>query len=134
MRIRQVKTRARAGAAALEMAVMLPLVTLSIIFPVIELSQFGMLSQQMNTAAREGARTAVMDGSSQSAVEERVKKIMGSTTVTTSIASSTWTTAPTGTAITVTLSLPFNNVCWLGKPMLLKGTMIKAAATMSSER
>jgi Flp pilus assembly protein TadG len=140
MKIGRVKRKARAGSVALETAIVIPLVTLSIIFPTIELSQYGMLTQQMNAAAREGCRTAVLEDSSQSAVAERVSQVMGTQKdgqalpVSTTVTPTTWTVAPKGTAIKVSLSLPFDSVCWFGKPLLLSGKTLTASATMSSER
>jgi Flp pilus assembly protein TadG len=135
MKIGRGKKRARAGAAAVEAAIILPLMISLIVFPTIEMSQFGMLSQQMNAAAREGCRTAVMEGNSEADVEARVMAIMDKTTLDSiTISPDHWSTAPAGTAIRVDLSLSYDEVAWLGTPMLLRGVILKASSTMSSER
>ena len=137
MKIGRGKKRARAGAAAVEAAIILPLMISCIIFPSIELSQVSTLKQQMNAAAREGCRTAVMEGNSQEDVEARVNNIMGEATpVSMTISPDNWADAPAGTAITVNLGLSYDDsVSWLGTPVLLPaGTILSASATMSSER
>jgi hypothetical protein len=46
----------------------------------------------------------------------------------------TWTSAPSGTAITVSLSVPFSQVSWLKAPVFTKGVTLSVSSTQSSER
>jgi hypothetical protein len=46
----------------------------------------------------------------------------------------TWTTAPGGTAITVSMSVTYSQVSWLQLSAFFGNPTISASATMSSER
>lgn len=122
----------------MEMALVAP-VFVMLILGQIEASRLGMVAQLLTTAARDGCRVAVLPGSTASAVEARVNSVLqGSNisvgTVTPTCPSPyTWNTAPGGTPITVSLSVPYSSVSWLGKPYFLKGSVIRASATLSSE-
>ena len=47
---------------------------------------------------------------------------------------SDWASASGGTAITVTLRMPYSQVSWLPTPYFLKTANVTASATLSSER
>jgi hypothetical protein len=105
----------------------------------LESSRLGMVAQLLTTAAREGCRVAVTPGHTASDVQDRITSVLSGSgvsvgTVTpTCPAPYTWNNAPQGTAITVSLSVPYSQVSWLGTPFFLKDAVIAAAATMSSE-
>jgi Flp pilus assembly protein TadG len=121
------------------MALVAP-VFLTLVLGIIESSRLGMVSQLLTTAAREGCRVAVLVGSAQSDVQNRVSAVLNGSgisvgTVTpTCPAGTTWDSSPAGTPITVSLSVPYSQVSWLPVPFFLKGATISVSATMSSER
>jgi Flp pilus assembly protein TadG len=63
------------GAAAVETALVLPLFFL-IVFGVIEFGRAFMVAQLLTNAAREGARTAITAGSTNTAVSDKVKALV----------------------------------------------------------
>ena len=129
----------RRGASAVEMALVAP-VLVTLLLGMIEAARLGMVAQMLTTAAREGCRVAVLDGMTQTDVQSRINAVLtGSgisvgTVTPTCPSNDTWTSAPSGTAITVSLSVPYSQVTWLKVPGFFNGVTISAAATMSSER
>jgi Flp pilus assembly protein TadG len=120
------------------MALVAPLF-ITLVLGMIEASRLGMVCQLLTTAAREGCRVAVLNGMTQTDVQNRVNTVLSGSgisvgTVTPTCASPyTWTTAPGGTAITVSLSVAYNQVSWLKVATFFNGATLSAAATMSSE-
>ncbi|RUL86728.1 TadE/TadG family type IV pilus assembly protein [Tautonia sociabilis] len=128
----------RSGAAAVEMAVVLPLF-IALILGTIEASRLGMVSQLLHVAARDACRAAVLPGATEAGVRARVDATLAGsgidpTMVISTTAASSWTTAPAPNPITVTLSVPFDRVSWLGDPFAFGGTTVTASATMCSEK
>jgi Flp pilus assembly protein TadG len=129
----------RRGASAVEMALVSPVLILLLV-GMIEAARLGMVAQMLTTAAREGCRVAVLNGMTQTDVQDRINSVLSGSgisvgTVTPTCPSPyTWTSAPNGTAITVSLSVPYSQVTWLKLPGFFAGVTISAAATMSSER
>ena len=106
------KNQAR-GAAVVEFAVVLPLL-LTILFGIIEYGWVFMVRQTLQTAAREGARVAVLQ-STQSPYQEvldRVAEVMAPTGLTYSV-NMTHATA-TSPIETVTVTVPYNDVSLMG--------------------
>lgn len=132
------KNRRRRGTSAVEMALVAPLFV-TLILGQIETSRLGMVAQLLTTAAREGCRVAVLPGATQDGVQTRVNTVLSGSgipvgTVTPTCPSGyTWNSAPGGTAITVSLSVPYSQVSWLGAPFFLANANVNASATMSSE-
>lgn len=130
--------RRRTGTSAVELAVILP-VFVALVMGQIEGSRLGMVSQLLTTAAREGCRVAVLNGSTQTDVQNRVTAVLspaGITPTTFAISctgSTTWNQAPMGTPVTVSLSVPYANVSWMGTPFYFGSAQISASATLSSE-
>jgi Flp pilus assembly protein TadG len=136
MRVQR-SARRRRGAAAVEMALVSPMIV-ALFIGQFEAARLGMATQLLTTAAREGCRVAVLPGYTQTDVQTHINDVLsgsgisvGTITPTCSSSSYTWSTAPQGTSITVTLSVPFSQVSWLGNPFQI-GT-ITTSATMSSE-
>jgi Flp pilus assembly protein TadG len=137
MRVRA-KSKARKGASAVEMAIIAP-VFVALILGQIETSRLGMVSQLLTTAARDGCRVAVIPGATLSDVQTRVNSVLAGSGI--SVASPTptcpssysWDSAPRGTPITVSLSVPYSSVSWLGAPFFLRNANVSASATLSSE-
>lgn len=120
------------------MALVAP-VFVMMVMALLETSRLGMAAQLITTAAREGCRVAVLPGATQSDVQTRVNAVLSGSgisvgTVTPTCPSGyTWNTAPGGTAITVSLSVPYSQVTWIGTPYFLKDANVAASATLSSE-
>jgi Flp pilus assembly protein TadG len=139
MRVRrQSSRRDRSGTSAVELALVAP-VLVAMIMGQLESSRLGMVMQLVTTAAREGCRVAVVNGSTQGDVQNRVNAVLDGSginvgTVTPTCPSSySWDSAPMGTPITLTLSVPYAQVSWLGAPYFFRGATVTASATLSSE-
>lgn len=140
MRVRRPERR-RGGAAAVEMAVILPLF-LMMALGLIEASRLGMAAQLVSAAAREGCRVASLPGNDAAAVQSRVAAALAGSGIaaTPSISCADGTTTVTsttpagGTAITVTLSVPYSQIAWFTPIQYFGGVTVSASATMSSER
>ena len=128
----------RSGTSAVELALIMP-VFVMLVMGQIETSRLGMVSQMMTTAAREGCRVAVINGSALSDVQTRVNSLLnplGITPTSFSVSctgNTTWNQAPMGTPITVSLSIPYSQVSLLGTPLFLGDAVISGTATLSSE-
>jgi Flp pilus assembly protein TadG len=112
----------RRGAAAVEFAMVAPLFFLLII-GMIEFGRMVMVQQVLTNAAREGARKAVLDGSTASDVVTTVTNYMKGAKITVTTSNVTLTPSdPTktvfGDPITVQVSVPFSQVSWLPSSML----------------
>jgi hypothetical protein len=120
------------------MAIVAPLFV-ALVMGQLESARLGMVSQLITTAAREGCRVAVLPGSSPDDVQSRVAAVLAGSgipvgTVTPTCPSPySWQTAPMGTPITVSLSVPYAQVSWLGTPFFLNNATVSASATLSSE-
>ncbi|WP_169977832.1 TadE/TadG family type IV pilus assembly protein [Tautonia rosea] len=137
MRVTPLRRCERSGAAAVEMAIILPLF-LTLILGTIEASRLGMVSQLLHVAAREGCRTAVLPGQTEAAVKARIEAALAGTGISPSVQISSpngsWLNVEAPSPITVRLSVPFKNVSWLGDPFAFEDTTVVASATMSSEK
>lgn len=106
------RNRAR-GAAIVEFAVVLPLL-LTILLGIIEYGWVFMVRQTLQTAAREGCRTAVLQStvSPYSNVSSRVQQVMAPTGLTYTL---TMTHATVANPVeTVVVEVPYSNVSLMG--------------------
>lgn len=125
----------RRGGAVVELAFVAPLFIL-LILGLIESARLGMVAQLLTTAAREGCRVAIIYGSTQTTVQNAVDQVLAGSGIsvgTVNPTPSNWQTISNGSAVTVSLSVPYSSVSWLPTPLFLGGTTISASATMSSE-
>jgi Flp pilus assembly protein TadG len=127
--------RKRRGAAVVEFAIVAPLFFL-LVFAMIEYGRMVMVSQIITNASREGARQAVLDGATNSEVTSAVDEFLEMS----SIQGAEVETVPAdisaaayGEAVTVSVSVDFNQVSWLPSPMYLGGQTIKASTVMRRE-
>src|SRR5258707_9191770 len=121
MRINRNLARTK-GASAVEMAIVAPVIV-ALILGQIESSRLGMVAQLLTTAAREGCRVAVIQDKTQADVQAQINKVLtgsGISVGTVTPTPPTWRTDPLGAPITVSLSVPYNQVSWLGTPFFLK--------------
>ncbi len=131
------KTRAagRRGAAAVEFAVVLP-VFITLVFGMIEYGRMVMVQQVITNAAREGCRKAIMDGATSQEVQDIVNNYLesaGITSATITITPSEPSEAGAGEPVTVSVSVPYDQVSWLPAPMYLSGTEMSATCVMRRE-
>ena len=131
---RSTKKLRRRGAAAAEFAIVAPVFFLMVI-GFIEIGRALMVQQVLINASRVGARMASTTGSSTGSVETAVQDY------TTSVAvpgvdvavSPNPATAAAGTTMTVTASVPFNDVSWMSSPWFLGGRTLSATSKMRKE-
>ena len=134
MQIRsQHRRRRRRGAAAVEMAVVSP-VLIAILLGMIECARVGQSTQLLTTAARAGCRVAVLPGATATDVQNQIDAVLSGSGISATAAPSpsNWQTLTAGSAVTVTLSVPYSNIAWVSTPFF-SGATITATASMASE-
>jgi Flp pilus assembly protein TadG len=125
----------RRGTAVVEFAVVAPLFFL-LIFGMIEYGRMVMVQQILTNAAREGARVGVLDGSSEFKVDTAVNNYLtaaGISNSTTTVSPNPPSSATANSAVTVTVSVPYNSVSWLPSPLYLGGKTMSFSAVMRRE-
>lgn len=108
----------------------------------IEIGRGVMVQQIINNASREGARLAVLPGTTTTDVETRIGAILtgaGVNGATVEIFNGAGeTTNPEnvgfGDVVNVTVSVPFNQVSWLPASRYLAGKNLTASTIMRGER
>ena len=114
--IRETIGRSGRGAAAVEFALVMP-VFLTLLLGMLECARLGMAVQVVTSAAREGCRVAALPGNTATTAQTRVNTVLsqaGFPSATITLNPSDPTTATGGTAISLSLSIPFSKVSWLG--------------------
>ena len=126
--------RLRSGVAAAEFAIVAPLFLLLVI-GILELGRAMMVQQVLINASRVGARQAITLGATTAEVQSAVADYAASVAVpgVTVSVSPDPATAKAGVAITVTTSVPFNEVSWLASPWFLNGNTLTANSRMRKE-
>ena len=125
----------RRGAAVVEFAVVSPVLIL-LLLGMIECGRMIMVQQALTTAVREGARTAIVEGTSATTAIDAVTSFLAATGITgarVAVVPSNTGAIPHGEPVTVSVQVPFTEVSWLPNPFFLKNTMLKSAATMRRE-
>jgi Flp pilus assembly protein TadG len=125
----------RRGAAAVEFALVLP-VYMVLLLGVLEFARLGMAVQVVTSAAREGCRVAALPGNTATDAQNRVNAVLsqsGFPNATITLTPADPTTASGGTQITLSLSIPFSQLSWLGTASFAN-TNIHGSATFASER
>ena len=124
--------RNRRGAAAVEFALVAPVFFL-MIFGMIEFGRMVMVQQVITNGSREGARLAVLDGSSGTAVISAVNTYLESARVSganVAVSPAEPSSAGYGEPVTVTVTIPFGQVTWLPSPMFIDGDTVLTATTV----
>jgi len=110
-----------------------------LVLAMIEMSQMGMTTQLISSAANAGCRVAVVNGYSQADVTSAVSTRLAAGGISSS--SYTLTTSPAnvttthlGDSVTVAVSVPLGQITWFGTPRFLGSATVTSTATMSSER
>jgi Flp pilus assembly protein TadG len=118
-----------------EFAIVAPLFFL-LVFAMIEYGRMVMVQQILVNASREGARRAVVDGATASEVDTAVMDFLEDSSIQggeVAIDPADPATAEYGEAVTVSVSINFNEVSWLPSPMYLGGQELKASTVMRRE-
>ncbi|HJT76162.1 MAG TPA: TadE/TadG family type IV pilus assembly protein [Gemmataceae bacterium] len=129
------RPRRRTAAAAVELAAVAPVLVL-LIFGMIEFGRVMMVEQVLTNAAREGARRAALPGSTSDDAKTVVSSYLTSANVNGANPASVSpdpSTAQAGTAITVTVTVPFSSVSWLPVPQWMGGQTLTATVVMAKE-
>ena len=128
----------RRGAAVVEFALLAPLL-MTVFLGMVEMSRVMMVEQVLNNAAREGARTSVLAGSTTSDVRTEVSHYMTNSGVpltdpTNQISvSPDPTSATAGTSITVSVNVPYSTVSWLPISLFMGNRTLSASVVMRKE-
>jgi len=129
--------RNRGGAAAVEFALVAP-VFFGFTLGMLEVGRGVMVQQILTSASREGCRQAVLDGATTSAVTSFITSYLSSASVpsagaSVNISPSLPTAAGYSGAVTVTVSIPFNQVNWGPTPIFLGGKTLTSTTVMKRE-
>lgn len=133
--------RRRRGGALLEFALVVP-VLISLLLGMLEVGRGYMALNSLTTAAREGARTAVLPNGDNTKAMAAVTSSLTSQGIPTANASTTIkvngsvanaSTAVTGNSVSVTVSVPYNAVSWAGVGRFLAGRTLTATVVMRRE-
>lgn len=136
-RVSRLCRRNRRGAAVVEFALIAPVLFL-LAFGIIEFGRMVMVQQVLTNASREGARLATLDGTTRAEFDAAVAHYLDSAAVPSASASFAPDPAlPTSDdyvgSMTVTVSIPFDQVSWLPSPLFLGGRTLTATAVMRRE-
>lgn len=119
----------------MEFAIVAPLFFL-LVFGMVEFGRMVMVQQVITNASREGARIGVLDGTSTADVQAAVATYLQNAAVSggsVTIAPDPPTSAGYGEPVTVTVSMPFDQVSWLPSPIFLGGRTMSATTVMRRE-
>jgi hypothetical protein len=133
---RRSRRKNRRGAAVVEFAFVAPLLFM-LIFGIIEFGRLLMVQQILTNASREGARRAVLEQATASEVESVVTTYMSSSSVSgasVTVSPSQLTSLGFGDPVTVSCSIPFDQVNWPPAPWFLGGTQLSAESIMHAGR
>jgi len=128
------RRKRRRGAAVTEFAIVAPIFFMMVV-GFIEFGRALMVQQVLINASRVGARMASTTGATSTAVQSAVQSYASGVAVpgVTVAITPNPATAAAGTAITVTTSVPFNNVSWMSSPWFLGGKTLTANSQMRKE-
>jgi Flp pilus assembly protein TadG len=129
------QTGRRRGAAAVEFAIVAPIFFL-VVLGIIEFGRMAMVEQVITNAAREGARVGVVDDATRATVENKVRRYLASAGIdgaTIGVSPDPPSSAGYDEGVTVTVSIPFDDVSWLPNPFFVGGKTLTAQAIMRRE-
>jgi Flp pilus assembly protein TadG len=126
--------RRRKGAQIIEFAIILPLF-LMLVFGIFEYGRAMMVIEILTNAAREGARTAVVSGSTQAQVYTTIDNYLTGSHITgyTRTVSPDPGGAARGSTVTVNVSVPYSSVAWSPIHYITAGKVLHATASMRKE-
>jgi Flp pilus assembly protein TadG len=127
--------RGRVGAATVEFALTVPVLVL-VTFGLIEIGQAVLAKQLLVNAARDGARSATLEGANEELIRSSVKDFLEGANITDAtvhLSPQPLTLAQGGDPVTVTVSVPFSGISWLPAPMFMKSIQLSASVVMRRE-
>ncbi len=107
-----------------------------LILGIIEFGRMVMVQQIVTNGSREGARIAILDGATGDEVRNSVSEYLANASVpgaTVTITPDPPSTAGYGEPVTVSVSVPFDQVSWLPSPMFLGGKELAGITVMRRE-
>lgn len=107
-----------------------------LILGIIEFGRAIMVQQALTNASREGARQAVLDTATTANVTAAVTNYLSGGSIdgtTVTVSPDPPNSAGFGQTVSVTVSVPFNQVSWLPTPMFVGGRTLRATSTMRRE-
>ena len=127
----------RRGTLLVEAAIIMPVVIL-MTFVLIEGGWLMLKAEQIENAARQGARVASLNNSTSGQVDTVISTILASAKLP---ASGTWTCVPSpasaarGTQIKVTVTIPYGNITLTKVPLIITGSEspVSSSVTMTKE-
>lgn len=128
-------SRRRRGLELIEVALILPL-PLILVFGTIEYGWIFFKMQELNNAARDGARVAVLPDSTAGDVTTRVDELMTAAQITgytTTVDPADPAAADTGDIVTVTVTAPYGENEILGIDLFPQPENLTASAAMAKE-
>jgi Flp pilus assembly protein TadG len=126
----------RCGATLTEFAIVAPIFFV-FVFGAFEFGRAIMVQQILTNAAREGARQAIIESANAADVEASVTSYLNSTTiagVTVTVDPSSLQTVGFGDNVTVTVSVPYDQVSWLPVSSFMQGKTLTGESMMRGER
>ena len=124
----------RHGVAMIEFAFCLPILLL-LVFGIMEMGRALMVYQILTNGAREGARLAIIPGSTDAQVTSKIDTYMTNAGISghTRQVSPSIGASNSGDAITITVSVPFNQVMWGTDWIGIGGTTFTSSVVMRKE-
>ena len=125
----------RRAAAVVELAFTAPVLFL-LVFGMIDVGRAVMVQNLLTNAARDGARSAVLDGATASEIQSRVTDYLAASSIsgaTATVSPNPLTLADLGDPVTVTVQVPFDSVSWLPSSMYFQGANLQATVVMRRE-
>lgn len=133
-RKRRRSSRMRMGAAMVEFAVVAPLMILFTL-GMLEIGRMTMVKQLLVNVSREGAREWTLPYSTNTSVKNSVDALLALSDITGATVSVASTSIPSssGVYVTVSISVPSQNVSWLSMPLFMSGRTVSASTSMRKE-
>ena len=133
-RKRRRSSRMRMGAAMVEFAIVAPLMILFTL-GMLEIGRMTMVKQLLVNVSREGAREGTLTNSTNTSVKNSVDALLAKSDITGATVSVASTSIPSssGVYVTVSISVPSQNVSWLSMPLFMSGRTVSASTSMRKE-
>lgn len=119
----------------MEFAIVAPLFFLMVL-GMVEFGRLVMVQQILTNGSREGARIAVLDGTSTAEVLTTVERYLTSAAIEgadVTVSPNPPNSAGFGEPVAVTVRVAFDQVSWLPSPMFLSGRTLSASTVMRRE-
>jgi Flp pilus assembly protein TadG len=105
-------------------------------FGFVDVGRAIMVKNQLTSAARDGARTATLDGATVAGVQSQVTDFLVGATisgVTVNVTPSPLDTAEIGDPVSVNVTVPFGSVSWLPSSLYFGGATLESTVVMRRE-